>query len=317
MAHTEQLVIEVHGLEKRFGDLAALRGLDLTVRRGEILGVLGRNGAGKTTTINILSTLLRPDGGSASICGHDVVRESAAVRAAIAVTGQYASLDEELTGRQNLELLARMLGAPKSVAKQRSVELLAEFDLTEAGDRQVKKYSGGMRRRLDLAATLIGNLEVLFLDEPTTGLDAASRAVVWNQVRALRDRGVTVVLTTQYLEEADLLADRIVVIEQGRVIAEGTADELKNRIGKPLCVAVPDDPAQVTAAVTALADLGAVASAEEDGVRVPAPDGLDSLTEVAGRLRTAGIEVADIGLRRPTLDEVFLALTEAEEVAAP
>lgn len=316
MPTTHELVIEVSGLGKQFGDVTALDGLDLTARRGEILGVLGRNGAGKTTTINILSTLLRPDSGTAKVCGHDVVADAGAVRSAIAVTGQYASLDEELTGRQNLELIARMLGAPKNAAKQRAVELLDEFDLTDAGERQVKKYSGGMRRRLDLAATLIGNLEVLFLDEPTTGLDANSRMVVWNQVRALRDHGVSVVLTTQYLEEADWLADRIVVIEAGRVIAEGTADELKKRIGEPICVAVPTDPAKVVEAGAILAELDAVVASDGESVRVPGHHGLDTVTDVAARLRSASIEIADIGLRRPTLDEVFLALTGDEAVQA-
>ncbi|WP_281190019.1 ATP-binding cassette domain-containing protein [Millisia brevis] len=298
----------MRALVKRFGDVAALDGLQFEVRRGEVLGLLGRNGSGKTTTINILSTLLRPDSGTATVAGHDVVTDGAKVRSVIALTGQYASLDEELTGRQNIELIARMLGAPKSAAKQRAVDLLAEFGLTEAGDRQVKKYSGGMRRRLDLAVGLIGNPEVIFLDEPTTGLDAGSRNMVWQQVRALRDRGVTVLLTTQYLEEADQLTDRIVLIDGGRVIADGTADQLKDRVGKPLCVVTVADPAAVDEAGRLLEEFGATVS-ETGVIRIPAPHGLDTLAAVGARLREAAIEVSDIGLRRPTLDEVFLKLT--------
>ncbi|RZK83665.1 MAG: ATP-binding cassette domain-containing protein [Rhodococcus sp. (in: high G+C Gram-positive bacteria)] len=229
----------VEGIEKSFGDVAALRGVSFEVPRGTVLGILGPNGAGKTTTVNVLSTLLRPDAGRAFVAGHDVVEESANVRRSIMMTGQYAALDESLTGRENLVLFGRLMGLPKASAKSRAQDLLTQFDLLEAGDRKVSGYSGGMRRRVDIACGLVIRPEVVFLDEPTTGLDPRSRQGVWSLVSALKEQGITILLTTQYLEEADLLSDNIVVIDKGTVIAEGTADELKARTGGSYCEVVP------------------------------------------------------------------------------
>ncbi len=300
--------VEVEGLAKRFDDTVALDGLDLEVATGTILGLLGPNGAGKTTTINVLSTLLVPDAGTARVCGHDVVTEAPAVRRSIALTGQYAAVDDELTGAENLVLFARLLGLDRTSATARATDLLDRLDLADAAATRAKAYSGGMRRRLDLAASLVVPPRVLFLDEPTTGLDPASRLALWDVVRGLRDDGVTILLTTQYLEEADVLADRIVVIDHGRVIAEGSADQLKATVGGTVLEIVPADPASVGLVAEAL---GAVGPAEvADGrVSLPAPDGPATLTRAVAALDARGVVLADVTLRRPSLDDVFLVLT--------
>ncbi|MQY24929.1 ATP-binding cassette domain-containing protein [Nocardia aurantia] len=305
-----EAAIVVESVEKSFGDVKALRGISFRAPAGSVLGVLGPNGAGKTTTVSVLSTLIRPDAGHARVAGHDVVRDAAKVRAAIMLTGQYAALDEVLTGRENLVLFGRLLGLRPKEAKGRADELLARFELTEAADRRVGQYSGGMRRRIDIACGLVRLPKVVFLDEPTTGLDPVSRQGVWSLVRELRDQGVTILLTTQYLEEADALSDNIIVVDRGIVIAEGTADELKARSGSSYCEVVPVSAGDVPAVVAALSGLGAVAVAESaDRVSLPAPDGPATLTEVLRRITEAKIDLIDIALRRPSLDEVFIELT--------
>ena len=301
-------MIEIEGLTHRFGDTLALDGISFEVGAGEVLGLLGPNGAGKTTTINVLSTLLVPDGGRAVVDGHDVVAEAAAVRRVIALTGQFAALDDMLTGRENLALFGRLRSLSKGDAARRAVELLARFDLVEAADKRVGTYSGGMRRRLDLAASLVVPVPVLFLDEPTTGLDPRSRAEVWRVVRELRDGGQTIVLTTQYLEEADQLADRVVVIDHGRVVAEGTPGELKRLSGRRACVVVPVELGRLEECARLLEPFGDPVLDREVG-SVTVPDvGAELLGEIIACLD--GIELADISLRRPTLEEVFLQLTE-------
>ncbi|MFE9326849.1 ATP-binding cassette domain-containing protein [Nocardia sp. NPDC052278] len=305
--------IVVEDVRKSFGDVHAVRGLSFSAPAGSVLGVLGPNGAGKTTTVSILSTLTKPDAGRALVAGYDVVREAADVRASIMLTGQYAALDEVLTGRENLVLFGRLMGLRPKQAKVRATELLEQFDLTEAADRRVGGYSGGMRRRIDIACGLVRPPKVVFLDEPTTGLDPVSRQGVWSLVRSLKEQGVTILLTTQYLEEADALSDNIIVIDKGRVIAEGTADELKARSGSSHCEVVPVDAGDVPAVVTALDGLGTVTVAEsEDRVSLPAPDGAATLAEALRRITEAGIELIDIALRRPSLDEVFIKLTTDE-----
>ncbi|MFJ6073756.1 ATP-binding cassette domain-containing protein [Streptomyces sp. NPDC093065] len=307
--------ITVEGARKRYGDKNALDGLDLTVTRGTVHGVLGPNGAGKTTLVRVLSTLLRPDAGRVEVAGHDVVAESYAVRLRIGLLGQHAALDEELGGRQNLEMFGRLhhLGARR--ARARAGELLARFDLTDTGRKPVSAYSGGMRRRLDLAASLITDPEVLFLDEPTTGLDPRGRAEVWDSVRSLVGAGTTVLLTTQYLEEADQLADRISVVDAGRVVADGTADELKAATGGDRVDVVLRDAGQLGAAVALLPLTGVRVDTDRRLVSAPVTDRMAALSGVVRALEEAGIEAEDVALRRPTLDEVFLHLTDRTKEA--
>ncbi|MBF6475441.1 MULTISPECIES: ATP-binding cassette domain-containing protein [Nocardia] len=300
------------GLEKRYGDKRALDGFDLTVRRGTVHGLLGPNGAGKTTAVRILSTLIRLDGGRASVAGLDVAHRPREVRARIGLTGQYAAVDEVLTGRQNLEMFGRLFHLGGRRAKQRATELLERFDLTEAGDRGVGKYSGGMRRRLDLAASMILAPDVLFLDEPTTGLDPRSRGEVWESVRALVADGTTVLLTTQYLEEADKLASRITVIDQGRAIAEDTPDGLKSTVGGDRIEVVAADVADLPAVAKVVARVCDGEPDTDDAERrvsAAVTERVAALTEVARTLQDEGVDVEDIGLRRPSLDDVFLQLT--------
>jgi oleandomycin transport system ATP-binding protein len=303
--------VEAVGLVKRFGKTTALAGVDLVARHGRVLGLLGPNGAGKTTAVRILATLLRPDGGHASVCGYDVLRDGHRVRQLIGLTGQYASVDEGLSGTNNLIMIGRLLGMPRQAARARAAELLARFDLAEAAARPAKTYSGGMRRRLDLAASLVGRPRVLFLDEPTTGLDPRSRTDVWAMIRGLVADGVTVLLTTQYLEEADQLAHDIVVIDHGRVIAAGTPDELKARAGRQVLLAAPADPgrlAETAALLEAAAGAEAATDAEAGAASVPVASAA-LLPQVVRELGDRGIELAEFTLRRASLDEVFLALT--------
>ena len=304
--------VETEGLVKRYGDVTALRGVDLAVSRGEVLGLLGPNGAGKTTTVRILTTLLRPDGGRASVAGIDVVARPHAVRAVIGLAGQYATIDEHLTGRENLELVGRLYHLGAVAARRRAGELLERFDLSEAADRLAKTYSGGMRRRLDLAASLVADPAVLFLDEPTTGLDPRSRLALWDVIASLRERGTTIVLTTQYLEEADRLADQIVVIDDGAVIAAGSPDQLKSRVGSEVLEIAVSDRSRTHEAATALTGLtrDEIASDPATGrVRLPVAAGSPGVIDALRRLDDAGLSVVDLSLRRPSLDDVFLALT--------
>ncbi|MFI8391179.1 ATP-binding cassette domain-containing protein [Streptomyces sp. NPDC085540] len=308
------LAISVEGVHKRYGDKQALAGLDLEVARGTVHAVLGPNGAGKTTAVRIMSTLLRHDRGVVRVAGHDVTTDPAAVRSRIGLLGQHAALDEELAGRQNLEMFGRLhhLGARR--AGRRADELLERFGLTDTGRKAVKQYSGGMRRRLDLAASLITDPEVLFLDEPTTGLDPRGRAEVWGAVRSLVGGGTTVLLTTQYLEEADQLADRIALIDGGRVAAEGTADELKALVGADRIVVVLRDAGRLAEAARLLPD--PLVDPDTLTLSFPVEDRMAGLARTLRTLEEAGVEAADLAVRRPTLDEVFLHLTDREEVAA-
>ncbi|MFJ6014122.1 ATP-binding cassette domain-containing protein [Streptomyces sp. NPDC092952] len=303
------------GLEKRYGEVHALRGLDLAVAEGTVCGVLGPNGAGKTTAVRVLTTLTVPDGGSARVAGHDVVRGAAAVRAAIGVTGQDASVDGELTGRQNLRLFAKLQRLRGASARARADELLERFGLAEAADRPARTYSGGMRRRLDLAASLLTTPRVLFLDEPTTGLDPHSRNRIWAAVRELADRGTTVLLTTQYLEEADRLADDIVLIDRGRAAHRGTPAELKARIGSYAEVVVADGSAMVPAAgvLDQLTGSVPVLDHEHRTVGAVTTDTTLTLPRLVRELDAAGVPVVDVALRPPTLDEVFLRLTGRDD----
>lgn len=306
-------IIRVSDVYKSFGKVRALQGVSLDVPRGSILGLLGPNGAGKTTLVRILTTLLTPDGGEASVSGYDVVAKPAAVRDHIGLAGQYAAVDENLTGKENLELVGRLYHLPWNVIEKRAADLLDRFSLTDAGMRIVKTYSGGMRRRLDLAASLVGEPEVLFLDEPTTGLDPRSRSELWEIIEELVDGGTTVLLTTQYLEEADYLADTIVLIDQGMVIAEGTARELKSKIGGGVVELHVADKERVEAASFALAALGVPHIDEVSGsITIPVEDGAKTLIEAMRIMDGEGIEISDIELRKPTLDEVFLELTGKE-----
>jgi oleandomycin transport system ATP-binding protein len=304
------LAIEAHGLTKRFGKTQALAGIDLEVEQGRVLGVLGPNGAGKTTAVRILATLLRPDGGTARVAGHDVVADPKAVRRVIGLTGQYASVDEELTGMENLVMIGRLLHLGTRQARVRAEELLKEFDLTDAAKRTAKTYSGGMRRRLDLAASLIGRPEIVYLDEPTTGLDPAKRDDVWDMVRSLVKQGTTVLLTTQYLEEADALAEEITVIDHGRVIAHDTPQGLKRQVGGQTLEVRPQNPADVERIRPLLARVGTreVEQPAPDQLAVPVADD-GALTAIVSALATERIAVSELALRLPSLDEVFYALT--------
>jgi ABC-2 type transport system ATP-binding protein len=313
-------MIEAVGLHKSFGETRALRGLDLSVAEGTILGVLGPNGAGKTTAVRILTTLTHPDAGSATVAGIDVLKDPSSVRHMVGVAGQYASLDELLTGRENLGMIGRLYRVPGKDVKERAHRLLERFELTEAADRPLKTYSGGMRRRLDLAAALMARPPVIFLDEPTTGLDPKGRLSMWDLIAELAKGGTTVLMTTQYLEEADQLADDIVVIDHGRVIAHGTADELKRQVGGERLEVVIDNPRYLPEARRALEAIGdSAARVDEAAKRVSVPvashDGV--LTLAIRALDDAGVHVDDIGFRRPTLDEVFLSITgkPAEDAA--
>ncbi|MFD2792086.1 ATP-binding cassette domain-containing protein [Promicromonospora vindobonensis] len=301
---------EAEGLVKRYGRTTALAGIDLHARRGTVLGVLGPNGAGKTTAIQILATLLEPDAGRATVGGLDVVRDAALVRRRIGLTGQYATVDEDLTGAENLVLLGRLLDLPRAAARVRATALLAELGLTSAGGLRVSAYSGGMRRRLDLAAGLIGRPEILFLDEPTTGLDPGKREDLWATIRSLADDGATVLLTTQYLEEADALADEITVIDHGRVIAHDTPAGLKQLVGGRTIVVRPTNPDRLGAAARVVERVtGRPVEHQHGGVLTTPADATQHFTDVVGALESARIDVAELALRLPSLDDVFFSLT--------
>jgi ABC-2 type transport system ATP-binding protein len=318
-----EAAIAVEGLRKRFGDVQALCGIDLNAPPGTILGLLGPNGAGKTTAVRILTTLLPPDAGTARVAGLDVVKDAAALRSQIGLAGQYAAVDENLTGFENLEMVGRLYHLGRGPARERSRELLERFSLTDAADRLTKTYSGGMRRRLDLAAALVARPPVLFLDEPTTGLDPRSRLQLWETIEARVAAGTTVLLTTQYLDEADRLADRIAVIDHGEVIAEGTPNELKDRVGGERLEVTLETYDQEPEAIEALAPLADERPKCEHGILVmPLNKSRGDIAEAVRRLDAARVGIADIAVRRPTLDDVFISLTghaaeEPEEEEQP
>lgn len=306
------LAIKASGLTKAYGDVIALNGIDIEVEQGTVLGLLGPNGSGKTTTVRILATLLQADSGIASVGGFDVATQPDEVRSVIGLTGQYAAVDEYLTGRENLELFGRLFHLSKFDAAKRAAELLDRFDLSDAADRGIKGYSGGMRRRLDLAASLIGRPNVLFLDEPTTGLDPRSRQGMWSVIEDLISEGTTVLLTTQYLEEADQLANQIVVLDHGNVIAKGTSNELKSQVGGDRIEIVVESTDDVYKAAVAIAEFGSAPAITEDltkTILLPVAGGSTAIVNIVRKLDENQIWIADIALRRPTLDDVFLSLT--------
>ena len=319
------LAIKASGLAKAYGDVVALNGIDIEVEQGTVLGLLGPNGSGKTTTVRILATLLQADSGSASVGGFDVATQPDEVRSVIGLTGQYAAVDEYLTGRENLELFGRLFHLSKFDAAKRAAELLDRFDLSDAADRGIKGYSGGMRRRLDLAASLIGRPNVLFLDEPTTGLDPRSRQGMWEVIEDLISEGTTVLLTTQYLEEADQLANRIVVLDHGNVIAKGTSNELKSQVGGDRIEIVVESVGDVAKAAGLIQEFGSAPAITEDltkTILLPVAGGSTAIVNIVRKLDENKIAIADIALRRPTLDDVFLSLTghateNTEEVSKP
>ena len=309
-ASSDGTAIEVEGLVKHFGDVKALDGVDLEVRTGSVLGLLGPNGAGKTTAVRVLTTLLKPDAGSVKVAGLDVVDDEAALREKIGLAGQYAAVDENLTGKENLTMVGRLYGMTRADAKVRADELLERFNLDEAADRPARTYSGGMRRRLDLADALVAKPAILFLDEPTTGLDPRSRLALWETIEDLVADGTTVLLTTQYLDEADRLADRIAVIDRGKVVADGTSDELKDRVGGERLEVKLDDDSYNDRAIAILGEMSDEEPfVEGESVKLTVRKRHGAIVEAVQKLNEAGIGIDDIGLRRPTLDEVFLALT--------
>lgn len=305
-------IITVDNVTKSFGDVHALAGISFDVQPGTVFGLLGPNGAGKTTIVRVLTTLLKPDSGKAAVAGFDVLTEAPKLRSVIGLAGQSAAVDEILTGRENLQMVGRLYRLSKPETNRRADEILERFDLADAADRQVKTYSGGMRRRLDLAASLVGEPQVLFLDEPTTGLDPRSRLGLWEFIEKLVDEGTTLLLTTQYLEEADRLADRIAVIDNGKVIAEGTSTELKGTIGGDVLELQLADPSQMSLAAEAVAGMccGEPSFELDEGiVRVPVESAVGTITDAVRRVDAAGIKLADIAIHRPTLDDVFLTIT--------
>jgi ABC-2 type transport system ATP-binding protein len=316
-------IIRTEHLERHFGDVEALKGIDLEVDTGSVRGLLGPNGAGKTTCIRILTTLLLPSAGRAEVDGLDVVKDAEELRYRIGLAGQSAAVDENLTGLENLEMVGRLYGLPKAEARKRSGEILERFGLSDATDRQAKTYSGGMRRRLDVASSLVGRPDILFLDEPTTGLDPRSRVDVWAFVRELQSDGTTILLTTQYLEEADQLADQITVVDVGEIIAEGTSDKLKDQIGGEVLELIVEDIAQTWAAAEALQGIGTGApnvDVDEGRIRLPVGnEGAEALRHSSGRLDEQKIKLAGFAVHRPTLDDVFMALTghAAEDGSQP
>jgi ABC-2 type transport system ATP-binding protein len=304
--------VRARGLVKHYGEVKALDGIDITVPKGSVLGLLGPNGAGKTTAVRILATLLRPDSGTAEVAGVDVLKDPREVRRRIGLSGQYAAVDEYLTGFENLDMIGRLYHLGRKPSRERARELLAQFRLEDAGDRMAKTYSGGMRRRLDLAGALVADPPVLFLDEPTTGLDPRGRTDMWEVIQTLVAGGTSLLLTTQYLEEADVLADNIVVIDHGKVIAEGTADQLKAQVGGERLEITVDDASQLVAAGELLEPLGVgkpVLDVHRHSLVMPVSGGAVVLTDALRRLDAAHIVLDDVGLRRPTLDDVFLSLT--------